>query len=319
MDKRRSRFSRVSNGRKLSSDGEVLIKILRKLDPEWEYSCLPTDWLAAITGHVEKYVKTIALDAAREPHFLTGRKDYHFKSSVIWREDKGDELLIKKGYLSRRSRRTKAQRAHDILDSIIDASIELGVRKQPQLELLKWRDILQHPLTPQAMKDSIDPFRITLASGSVVIPDGKPFGLRHAENGGMGFFKETDRDSEDLSGNARVTIDKKLDAWKEIFDNKLYRKLYGFPSAMLLFITIDKDREKKLQERIKARIGNCSWILTKTTADFEQSHFSVKPHTEILDTPFNRVGFPPFDLRTLSETIPGFDSPSVSMSNTAHL
>jgi hypothetical protein len=299
--KRRSRFSRTSNGRNLSEDGRVLIKLLRELDPEWRYPCLPTDWLAAITGHVEKYVKTIALDAAREPHFFTGRKDYHFKSSVIWREQKGDELLIRKGYLSRRSRRTKAQRAHDILDSIIDASIELGVRKQPDLELLTWRDILQHPKTPQAIKDSLDPFRITLANGKDVLQDGRPFALRHKLNGALGFFKETDRDSEDLSGSARITIDKKLDAWKEIFEQRLYHKIYGFPRAMLLFITINESRERKIHERIKARIGSCSWILTKTTDDFEQSHFSVKPHTKILDEPFNRVGFPPFDLRTLSD------------------
>lgn len=204
-------------------------------------------------------------------------------------------------HLTTRSRRTRAHRGHDILDSMIEASIELGMRDYGDtLQLYRWGDILEHPRTPEAVKFSTDPFRITLADGSHVIPDGAPLVLRHNLNGALALFRETDRATEDLSGNARITIEKKLLNWKQAIEGKLYEKIYGFPSAMLLFITIDERRMERIMRLTERTLGPCSYILFKTTQDYEQSFKSVKPHTDILTMPFKRVGFPSFSLLTLS-------------------
>src|SRR5947208_15511420 len=155
----KSRHSRDATHRKLS-EGDVLNWVLLTLDPEYGYPCAPAIWLAELYRSTkpkrgawpEKNVSTIALDAARAPHFLTARRDYPFKSSVLWRTEKGDDYLVEKGFLKQRSRRTRAHRAPDIPDSINMMSIELGLPNYPALEILKWRQILQHPKTPLTIK-----------------------------------------------------------------------------------------------------------------------------------------------------------------------
>jgi len=247
------------------------------------------------------------LDAARHPHLFLRRRDYHFKSSVVSLSDKGIQRLIDEHHLADKPARPRPQYAHELGAAIAQASIELGARKHG-LEYFDWRTLRTHDNMPAKQATSTDPFRFMLDDKHYHYFDRPPFVLQTPTET-IAFFMEFDRFNEDLGGTARITIEKKLANIKTIWQRKLWQQMFDFDRAMLLWVsTIDEDdaerpikRQHAIMKRVEKVIGPCSYILFTSVHDFERCIKSIKPHTDLVDNPWMRVGHRPFDLKELRE------------------
>jgi hypothetical protein len=302
-----SKHSRTARRRKHYLDETHDLPAFERLDPELDYPYLPTDWFAAIMGR-GKHFTTRMLDYCCAPHYYLGRRDYPFKASVLWRENAGEDLLIRVGKTTRRARRSHNHFGHELGVSLVKASTELGARNVPGYQRFTYRDLILHTNMPVEIRTATDPMRFTLKDGYHYF-DGRPEILQTATTS-VGIFDEYDRSTEPLTGNGRITIEKKLLNIKEIFDRKLYLR-YNFKSAMVRFTCIPDytrpqnpyHRQRSIMELAhKLFKGECRYILFKTLDDFEQAPFSVKPHTKAFDEPWQRVGAPDFSLVTLTDT-----------------
>jgi hypothetical protein len=136
----------------------------------------------------------------------------------------------------------------------------------------------------------------------------------------VAFFIEYDRNTEDLGGSARITIEKKLKHIQTIWKQRLYEKYFNFDRAMVLFVcTLDEDQGEKQKDRrmhhimrkVRETIGESSYLLFQSVRDYERALQSVRPSlaegeegytTEhLFDAAWQRVGYPPFDLKTLRD------------------
>lgn len=299
--------------------GEHDYKIWSRLNPEHDYSFLPISFLLEIADR-RKHATTRQLDSARHPYLYLGRRDYIFKSSVTWLENKGFEKLIQNGYLTTKPRRVNTTNLpHDLGACITQATIELGARKFG-LDYIPWSKLRAHENMPRERSVSPDPFRIEV-NGTHHYFDRPPFILQNKTET-IAFFIEYDRNTEDLGGSARITIEKKLRTIDAIWKQRLYKKLFNFDRAMVLFVcTYDEDSPERKDRRMWAIknkasevIGNCPFILYHSIRDYERAVNSITPPTfeepesskELFNTtshlllyPWQRVGHEPFDLKTL--------------------
>ena len=72
------------------------------------------------------------------------------ETMTYYRTERGTRFLSQSGYPIFRG--TKDQSHHQALLDISTASIELGVKAHPHVELLKWSQMLEHPLMPDSTK-----------------------------------------------------------------------------------------------------------------------------------------------------------------------
>ena len=77
---------------------------------------------------------------------------------------------------------------------------------------------------------------------------------------------------------------------------------YGFSSFMLLFVTTNTIRKRNIEKWIKEVVGPNRWVLTHLMEDHIKLFRSTAPvTTHLVDTPFERVGYAPFSLKTLAD------------------
>ncbi len=270
-------------------------KIFRLLDPEHGYHYLPSNWIRAFVGGDELRVAKRLGRLAREPHgFLERRQDW-YKHGIYSRTTKADV------HLGERRVRDRDPFAHRLLEDLVQASIALGLKSFPDLQLIPWLDLAATGKIPQATIESSEPHAIPLASGKL-IPDGKPFAIKHGNAWRFILGKEIDRGTEPLStGHARRSIRQKFEHYAECFSNKLYTRHYGFPNSIVLFITTSPKRMASMMELCGEVIGPCSYLLFAHTTDWANAPRFPPPNGDMLG-PFERVGHPPFNLATFGET-----------------
>jgi len=234
---------------------------LRLLNPEL-FTYLPSNWINAfVGGNPSRFAKRLARlaryrhqfdargqlipDAALEPPYLLRRQQF-CRHAVYSRTERGDRLVAELA-----PHRSKQPFAHQLLQDMVQASIELGVRTHPDFQLLTWPVLREHGWTelgvqkyvPQPTLRLPDPHLIKLHNGHSKA-DGAPFLLKHATGDQLFVLgKEIDRSTEPLTGpNTRRSIKEKLEHYKEIFDKRLYRTHYGFPNSIVLFYTVSEGR-----------------------------------------------------------------------------
>lgn len=311
--KRLSRFSDDPTGVPLTVSPKD-IEIFKLLDPERRYSILPTNWIQALLGGDPTWMSKRLGRLSRRPYKYLHRPEEQwtfnalYKHALYRRADKADQYLIEQGLLRRRAKRRTDALRHQLLDNLVDASIELGVTADPALSLLDWHGILDHPKTPAALSDANEPFRLRIGEQSL-IPDGRPFVLRRSQADGRALSlcilgKEIDRATEPLrpSRMRHTSIARKFELYRKIFNAKLYQSHYGFPNAMVLIVTVSEAHMQNMMA-LAAEImgGKCSYLLFKTIEDFANIARSPQVSTAMLETPWQRAGYPPFYLSTFSE------------------
>lgn len=294
MKKYVSRWTTEASGYPLKRT-ENDLKYLRLFNRVDGYKLLPRNWIQALRSDLyHDYVRSRISELCREPFCYLGRKTFNGKNInevfTYYLSERGDKLLGDYGHTS------KKQDAEQVLIDLVDASIELGVRTAPDVQLLKWRKILEHPNTPERIKTSTNPFAIYLNSKEKIIPDGRPFVLRKDGKGAVAFFKEVDRATEPLtSKKTREHIKQKFDKYQQAWKQELYKKQYGFPAAMILFITTEKGR----MENMMKLLGPCSYIAFQTIEDFTILGLTPPVTTKFFTDPWKRNGYTDFYLKEL--------------------
>jgi hypothetical protein len=170
---------------------------LRLLNPEL-YTYLASNWINAfIGGNPFRFAKRLARlaryrhqfdddsrqipDAALQPPYLLRRQQF-CRHAVYSRTERGDRIV---GELT--PQRSKHSFAHQLLQDMVQASIDLGAREHPNFQLITWPTLRERGWTergvvqyvPDRTSLSPDPHLIKLRGGHSKA-DGAPFLLKHA-------------------------------------------------------------------------------------------------------------------------------------------
>lgn len=298
------------------------LRIFQKLHPILGYKYLPTNYLLEFTlpnatkpqrikfsqrlGHLHENPNCYLY----RPYQQKNSPNTNYKHGVHALDRNGEKALTEHGGIHIPDHRLNSgPYPHDLLDCLIDASIEYGVARDPSLRLRTWHELAsgepfwKDKSTPAGTLRSRQPFRIRLSDG-FLFPDGKPFTLENDTKFLAIPGKEVDRDSEPGRPDQYhyISIEKKLIKWREFFARRLYQHHYGFPNAVVPFVTTNETRMREIMALcLEVMGGPCSYLLFKTIPDYAfEPHFPV-PNGDMLTTPWLRVGYPPFSLATLGE------------------
>lgn len=270
------------------------LRIFRLLDPEHAFHYLPSNWLHAFVGGDAQRVSKRLGRLAREPHGYLVRRQARYKHAVYARTPKAD------AYLGEKRIRDRDPFAHRLLQDLVTASLALTVSRTSGLTFLPWLDLAATGKIPAPTLDGPEPHAIPLQSGKL-IPDGKPIAIRAATRWRFVLGLEIDRGTEPLtSPQARRSIAKKLESYAECFASKLYTSHYGFPNAVVLFVTTSPARMQSMLALTERVIGPCSYLLFARTTDWAIAP-SFPPPGDILGL-LQRVGHPPLDLTNFGDS-----------------
>src|SRR5262245_31618655 len=118
---------------------------IKELNPEL-HTYLPAPWHHALVAPDKNYIRFAKRQAilarwrvidgsAPEPPYLH-RHQVPLKHAVYSRTEAGDRLVNELNPL-----RTKEHMGHQLLQDLVQASIELGVKANPEFEILRWPEI----------------------------------------------------------------------------------------------------------------------------------------------------------------------------------
>lgn len=243
------------------------------------------------------------------PHQQLASPNTNYKHTVHALDTNGEKVLKEDAALHIPAHRlNSAPYPHDLIGSIVEADIEFGVSKDPALRLRAWKDLCtgepfwKSASIPQATLSSQQPFRIQLTD-SVLYLDGKPFTLESERKFLAIPGMEVDRDTEPgrPDKHHRVSIEQKLVKLREFFGRRLYQHHYGFPNAVVPFITTNEARLREIMGICMEVIGPCTYLLFKVVPDY-----AYEPHFrdltgDLLTAPWLRLGHKPFSLAKLGE------------------
>ena len=270
------------------------LRILRLLDPEYGYHYLPSNWIQAFVDGDELRVAKRLGRLARQPHGYLIRRQQWYKHAVYARSAKADL------HLGERRARDRDPFAHRLLEDLTQASIAIGIRAYPDLELVPWTRLVATGKVPATTLDSPEPHAIVLSAGKL-IPDGKPFAIRHGSRWRFILGKEIDRGTEPLASRAaRRSIRQKLERYADCFSGKLYTRHYGFPNSVVLFVVTSHARMNSMMRLCADVIGPCSYLLFAHTTDWAHAPRYPPPNGDMLG-PYQRVDHPPMHLAAFGD------------------
>ena len=269
-------------------------EIFRLLDPEQGYHYLPSNWIHAFIGGDQLRLAKRLGRLAHEPYGYLARRQEWYKHAVYSRTSNADT------YLGEHRTRDRDPFAHRLLEDIVQASIALGVTANPNLSLVPWFALAATGKIPKATIDSSEPHAIALRDGKLV-PDGKPFATRNGDRWRFVLGKEIDRATEPLvTAHARRSIRQKFERYAECFERRIYQTHYGFPNALVLFVTTSPSRMSAMMELCREVVGPCSYLLFAHTKDWAREPRFPSPNGDMLG-PYERIGHPPLHLADFGE------------------
>lgn len=204
--------------------------------------------------------------------------------------------------LKERGYRDTKSRDHRIGESILKASTEIGVKENADFEHIPWSEIQLSESFPRDTLRMIDAGKdahlIPLRDGHVR-PDGDPTRIYHKpSNRHINLIDEYDRDTEPLTTTKqRRHIEEKFKHYKEFYDRKLFKSHYGFTNCLLRIVTVSRSRKLAMMRLLEDKFGPNKHTLF---ASFEEDPCLAvsypKPEGTFFTTPYDRVGYSPYDL-----------------------
>ena len=285
------------------------------LKPLARHRYLPADYLHAFAdGSLDYLIDRLAL-LSRRPNLYVSRPQRqranagaNHRRLIYELGDKGIEVLRERGLSCERGR-APASFAHELMVSLVMASLELGAR-ETGVRLISWGDILNSESLPDSTRRSPKPYNIpveTVVGGerwhTHVAADGQPFGVERLIEGRRSYIFcpgiEADCGTEPVNASdfVRSSIWKKLVLYLAVEAQGVYRSHFGFPNFYVPIITTNGSRlasMMRLLERITG--GNGSKIfLFKTFPAFTSFEKPPPPSGRMLTEDWQRVGYPPFN------------------------
>jgi len=203
------------------------------------------------------------------------------------------------------------QFAHAVMIADIMSSVEFGVRQDPSLRLISWREILAK--APEQTHRMQRPFEIPVSisysfprtgkieqAATTILPDAL-FGLeyRGASAPTYRFFAlEADRGTMPVfRGNlTQSSYLKKVLAYREIGAQKLYQSHLGLPNLLVLTVTTSSRHQNTIMEVVQELEGGSKIFLFKTLSSLGGIQLALSSAPQMLTEPWLRVGFGKFTI-----------------------
>lgn len=286
------------------------IEILKLLT---SYRYLPADYIHAfVGGSLKPVIHRLSL-LTREPNLFLARPvqqrqnvNANYQRMVYELDGRGFTVLQELGLDVHKTRVHNF--AHELMVCQIMASIELGVRSDPNVRLISWDEILASGKLPSQTQRSHRPTHIPVTFDMhkeqqkiEVCADGKPFGLERTIDGKRSFLFfpgiEADCGTEPVSTSdyERSSIFKKFAAYGAIIEQDIHRSHFGFPNLFVPIITTTKVRMEsmmRLLEKLTHGEGS-KMFLFKTFPAFTSFEPPLPPTGHILTEAWKRVGYEP--------------------------
>lgn len=308
---------RISLGKRIElSDRDIeLFKLLNR------YTFLRSNFLYAfVGGNSETWFKGRLGDLYHDGRYINRpEQQWQFANSrympVIYELDtKGEQALREHGLSLNDSPLIKNGRmgayrqfAHQLMICDCMASIEIGVREDPNLRFISWREIMAK--APETTREADNPFEIpitithtfpgtgqTRSTDIRIVPDGL-FGLEyvHGELKTYRFFAlEADRGTMPImrSNLHQTSYLKKLLAYRQITSDNLQRTVLGLPNLFVLNVTTNDQRVENMMSLLNGlTAGHGSKLFLfksfSTLGDFRQA---PAPTSHMLTVPWRRAG-----------------------------
>src|SRR5579862_2772383 len=319
ISQKRGRNSRWSRDPVVARDGAAVAVHPTERDIEIfallvRFRYLPADYIHAFVGGSAKALTHRLNLLSRKPNLYLSRPhqqrhnaEANHRPLIYQLDERGSRALRERG-LPCPPKSYHHNFAHELMVTLITASIELGVRDNPNITLITWPEILANPNTPSATRASATPatMRVTYSlrgetRTDEINPDARPFGLKRVIEGQPSylFFPgiEADCGTEpvDAVDTERSSVVKKFAAYAAIAEQGIHRSHFGFPNFFVPFITGTAARQRTMMEvldRLTDRRGS-KIFLFKTFPTFASLEKPPAPSGHMLTEPWQRVCFPP--------------------------
>ena len=278
---------------------------------------LPSHYIHAFVGGNQKGLIHRLNLLSRKPNLYLARPpqqrqcaDANYRPLTYALDERGARVLRERDFLVP-LKSSRHNFIHELMIAQITASIELGIRANPAVRLITWREILANPNTPAATPQLPIPNAIPVSysfRGEIrsdhIIADARPFGLERTIDGKRSFLFfpgiEADCGTEpvDPTDPDRSSIAKKFAAYLAIAEQGIHRSHFGFPNFFVPFITTTSARLNSMMalvERLTGRQGS-KILLFKTFPSLTSVDRPPPPGGHMLTAPWQRVGHPPLAL-----------------------
>lgn len=318
--KRRNRMCRKATGKRveLSVRDIEIFKVLNR------YRYLRSTFLHAFVGGSQKtrFQERLGDLYHETRHLNRPRQQWQFANArympVIYENgERAEDVLRQHGlldgntttWLSRGRLGAHRQFAHAVMICDILASVELGVRSDPNLRFISWQEIIGK--APATTRELDNPFRMPV-SISYLFPGRRPanahfhltpdglFGLEYRQGGQKSyrfFALEADRNSMPIFRNdlRQSSWLKKLLAYKEVIDKGIYRSHLGLPNLFVLTVTTRARHMGNIMSLLN-HLGSGRLFLFKTVSSLGDLQKAPEPDAHILAAPWARAGVDMIDI-----------------------
>lgn len=201
------------------------------------------------------------------------------------------------------------QFSHSLMVCDILASIEIGVRSNPELRLISWEEIVaKMPAAAANQKNPRElPCRISFTfprsktthhSSKPLIPNAV-FGIEYRPTESFRFFAlEADRNHEPVMRNnlSQTSYLRKILQYREIAKG-VYKTQWGLPNLLVLNVTTSEPHMQNIMSLVgKLTEGKgASYLLFKTMPSLASLEKAPAPDAGMLTAPWLRAGFEPFE------------------------
>lgn len=200
-------------------------------------------------------------------------------------------LLAEAGRLSPCIRNRTDPFVHRFMTACVSASLELACIRAG-IRYVHRTDVFSHPKCPERTKCASNPLSVPV-HGKQIIPD-ELFGLDYG--GRFRFFAvEIDRNTESIerSSIGQSAFGRKLKAYSDIFEQRIFRDFWGIPNLLALIVTTNATH----------MINMIDFLRSSKTAHHEKFLFKAKPEfgvnwtvpgvmNDLLIAPWARVAAP---------------------------
>jgi Replication-relaxation len=314
---RRSRWSRAgTKAIRLSPRDLVIFELLLR------YRYLRSDFIHAfIGGDRTKLIQRLNA-LYREPNCYLARphqqRNYfnaNYRSLIYELDQNGERALREYGCYDpaqavawlRRGRESHVTFAHSVMICDALASIELGIRNNPELRIVPWSEIVAR--MPDDVRNSklshCLPVNISHAFGKerhqskkALMPDAV-FGIEWRGKGSRYFALECDRDHEPLyrSNLNQTSYLRKVLQYQDVARSRTFKTHWGLPNLLVLNVTTSELHKHKIKDLVLELTEGkgASYLLFKTMPSL--GDFATAPATgHLLSEPWERAGRDPFRL-----------------------
>jgi hypothetical protein len=293
----RNRFKPTSRGEKVHASPSVLAT----LEVLTRYRYLPSNYVSVLTGFSYRYCKSGLFPRLFHEGYVfcppEGMQSYNarYRHRIMSITPRG-EVFLKEYGLFVPVRKTKQPFRHQFMGELARASFEIATREIPHLSIRWGTDILDNPRCPPTTRDDPEPFAIPV-NGTTVKPDDEIVGYRYGPPGTQSsflfFVREDDRDTEDWT-----TVRRKMEAYLAIQQQEIYKKRYGIPNCLFLWLTISPRRMQEMMKlllRLTSGKGSAQFLF-KMINDFASYENFPLPTGHMARDLWQRAEYPPFSM-----------------------